>query len=288
MKNFKKTLNNKFICEECDYICIRKDDLSKHISKHHFSKKEYYDKWLKDETDGKCKICGKETEWTNGFNKAYKNTCCSLECTTKYKHIRTQEEQFKKYGVECLFSSKEKQEKAKQTKKERYGNENYNNREKSKKTCTKKYKVECFVQSSIFRFKTIKTNLELFGVEYPLQNIKIFMEGEKTRFLIHEYKNTKIFYRASFEKHFLDTYYGKINIENGKSFNYIFNGKNKVYHSDFYIPFLNLIVEVKNSYLANRDKKQIEAKEKATIANGFNYIMIVNKDYTEFESVLKK
>jgi len=63
---------------------------------------------------------------------------------------------------------------------------------------------------------------------------------------------------------------------------YTFNGKNKVYHPDFYIPSLNLIVEIKNSYLAEKDKEQIELKKQASINSGFKYIMIINKNYTQF------
>jgi hypothetical protein len=55
---------------------------------------------------------------------------------------------------------------------------------------------------------------------------------------------------------------------------------------DFYIPSLNLIVEIKNSHLAEINKEGIEAKKQATIAAGFNYIMIIDKDYTVFELFL--
>ena len=44
-----------------------------------------------------------------------------------------------------------------------------------------------------------------------------------------------------------------------------------------------MIVEIKNSHLAKRDKESIETKEKATVTSGYNYIMIIDKMYEQFE-----
>lgn len=89
-------------------------------------------------------------------------------------------------------------------------------------------------------------------------------------------------------KHFgAKKYYDKIKIEKAPVIKYKFNEKNKFYFPDFYIPSLNLIVEIKNSYLYNKDKDQIIAKEKATIASDFQYIIIIDKNYTQFETMLQ-
>ena len=61
MKQFRKNKKGLFICEECGGVCIKKEGLSKHISNNHSTKKEYYDKWLKEDGEGMCKICNKET-----------------------------------------------------------------------------------------------------------------------------------------------------------------------------------------------------------------------------------
>ena len=112
---------------------------------------------------------------------------------------------------------------------------------------------------------------------------------QKTAFWSRKYKATNINYRGLYELDFLEKYYNKYSdIINGPTIRYYYNGKNKVYFPDFLIPSLNLIIEIKNSYLYQRDKEIIEAKEKATIANGFNYIMIVDKDYTSFNKLLTK
>jgi hypothetical protein len=94
--------------------------------------------------------------------------------------------------------------------------------------------------------------------------------------------NENIYFRGSYEKDFLDKFYNKIEIKQGISFRYVFDNINKIYHSDFYIPSLNLIVEIKNSYLLKKDENIIKAKSNAVIKNGFDYIIIVDKDYTLF------
>lgn len=57
-------------------------------------------------------------------------------------------------------------------------------------------------------------------------------------------------------------------------------------HSDFLIPSKNLIVECKNSYLAKRDKNILIKKKKASLREGFKWIMIIDKNYSKFEKII--
>jgi len=342
MKEFRKSEQGFLICEECGRIFKNLQGLSNHIISIHYDNEIYFNKFLKEENDNKCKICNKKTEFVsiNGYKK-----CCCKDHEYKYTQLRVEEENIKKYGVKNVYALKEIREKAKrtkkeryndenfiniekvkhtkrekygdenynnskknkQTKKERYGNENYTNREKGKKTCKEKYGVEYPIQNKKIykkleqtclhnngvtcmlkiRSSIEKTNELKYGVKFPTQNIKIFEKGQKTRYLRHQFRNTDIWYQGSYELDFLEKYYNNIQyIQNGSYIKYIFIGQNKIYYPDFYIPSLNLIVECKNSYLAKKDKDKIEAKKKATISNGFEYIMIVDKDYSDFESLL--
>lgn len=132
-----------------------------------------------------------------------------------------------------------------------------------------------------------QTNLERYGVEYPLQNGDYFKKIQKSAFRIKKYKDTDIWYQGSYELDFLEHYYTKFpDIERGPSIQYQYNNKTKVYHSDFFIPTLNLIVECKNSYLANRNKLKLETKANACLKQGYNWVMIVNKDYTQFDLLI--
>lgn len=47
-----------------------------------------------------------------------------------------------------------------------------------------------------------------------------------------------------------------------------------------------MIVEIKSTYIYDYKKEQNESKKEATINNGYNFIFIIDKDYTEFLSIL--
>jgi len=299
MKEFRKTKEGLFICEECKQAFIRKENLTKHINIKHINKKEYFDKWIKEKGDGICKTCGKETFLNRSKYREFCNTKCMGE--NRELNLIKKKTKLKKYGIENFVNiEKTKQtclerygdenynnsKQNKKTKLERYGDENYNNRKKSKQTCLKKYGVEHILQNKKIFEKIKQTRVKKYGVEHILQNKKIFEKQQKTSFFSKRYKNTNINYRGSYELDFLEKYYNEIDISNGPSVKYKFNKKNKIYHSDFYIPSKNLIIEIKNSYLYKRDKLKIEAKEKATISNGFNYMIIINKNYFIFEKIL--
>jgi hypothetical protein len=65
---------------------------------------------------------------------------------------------------------------------------------------------------------------------------------------------------------------------------YKFEDKERFYIPDFYIPSLDLVIEVKglNKHYQTRDKKIENAKDKALEKSKHNYIKIVDKDYDEF------
>jgi len=107
--------------------------------------------------------------------------------------------------------------------------------------------------------------------------------------LIKRYKDTNITYQGSYEYDFLEKFY-KIfpDIKNGLSFNYYFDNKIRIYYSDFFIPSLNLIVEIKNSYLFNKCKEEIISKESAVRLAGYDYIIIIDKHYKRFKQTYVK
>ena len=62
MKNFRKNNQGFFICEECGFSTFNKRGLCTHIQFKHNNKK-YFDKWIKERSDNKCKICGEKTKY---------------------------------------------------------------------------------------------------------------------------------------------------------------------------------------------------------------------------------
>lgn len=82
-------------------------------------------------------------------------------------------------------------------------------------------------------------------------------------------------------------YKDKVKIENGLSIKYKYLDVDKIYHSDFYLPDYDLIVEIKSTYWYNKHLDRCIEKEFFS-KKLHNYIMILNKDYTEFEKIIKK
>ena len=117
-----------------------------------------------------------------------------------------------------------------------------------------------------------------------MQNFEIFKKQFSILLREKQFRDTDLYFQSSYEVDFLEKFYDKIDIKNRPSIPYLFEGKNKVYHIDFYISSKNLIVEVKSTYYMNLYSFKNKAKEKATISNDFNYIIIVDKNYKEFKN----
>ena len=70
--------------------------------------------------------------------------------------------------------------KSKNTKKEKYGDENYNNRPKANSTSNERYGSEFPIQLEYFQNKRKETNLEKYNHEYPTQNKTIKIKTQET------------------------------------------------------------------------------------------------------------
>jgi hypothetical protein len=68
------------------------------------------------------------------------------------------------------------------------------------------------------------------------------------------------------------------------------NGEQKFYMPDFFIPSINLIVEIKglNNHYQKRDQYKENLKKEAVIKEGFLFIQINDKNYTEFNILVSK
>lgn len=131
-----------------------------------------------------CPVCGNNTRFIS-YSKGYA-AHCSYKCTqndnTVRKKLDTSNKE--KYGENCykLFNIK-----GKQTKKEKYNDENYNNSEKAKQTFLERYGVDNPMKNEEFLEQSKKTCLEKYGSEYYISS-KEFLKNK------HEYiekaKNT--------------------------------------------------------------------------------------------------
>ena len=102
-----------------------------------------------------CPVCGNTFQVDNRIAYCYHNrdkVCCSRTCGLKLGFSKQTTEQ-----------KKAKSDKAKRTKLERYGDENYNNPNKFKETNLKRYGVENPMLSADIRSKAEQTKVERYG-----------------------------------------------------------------------------------------------------------------------------
>lgn len=158
---------------------------------------------------------------------------------------------------------------AKETLKHKYGNEHYNNREKMKNTCLKRY-GKYYVQTQEFKDKARLTCLKKYGKEFSTQVQEKIKKGYETR-----KKNGTL--ATSKPEQIIKTYLSLkfINVE------YQYRSKEYPFACDFYIPSKNLYIEYqgyeghgkepydpsnpKHQELLN--KWQQKAKEKEKLSN---------------------
>lgn len=75
---------------------------------------------------------------------------------------------------------------------------------------------------------------------------------------------------------------------------YLYNGEDHFYMPDFYIPSLNLEIEIKDDGSAkninkeSREKDVIKEDLMKSLVNLVDFIKITNKDYTKFNEIIKK
>lgn len=106
--------------------------------------------------------CDSQVKFKGTIEKGY-SEFCSLECANESGETEKRKKQClkEKYGHENLMGTEYFKEKTKETKKNKYGDENFNNIEKVKKTKEKKYGSDTY--NNIEKVK--ETNKQKYGVE---------------------------------------------------------------------------------------------------------------------------
>ena len=196
------------------------------------------------------------------------------------------------YGSKNASSNEEVKEIRKDSIRSKYGCDNVfqldSSKSKSKETCLEKYGTEFFTQSEEGK-KRVKEGFEKkYGFDHFMKNPEKFEEFMKNNLKIKKFENSNIYYQGTYEKDFLDKYSIKINISNGISLNYLLENESHRYMPDFYIPELNLIVEVKSNYTYNLHLEKNIAKKEYSIKSGYNFLFIIDKNYTELEKIIKQ
>ena len=138
------------------YLLNRYDDLT--ISSKTILKESLYRILNHIENRIKCLTCGKFTSFNPLKENCY-NDHCSRQCEMQDAEV------MQKHNESCLkkYGSINNSQKCKQTKLQRYGDENYNNVEKRNNTNLEKYGNTCALQNAEIKEKTRQTNLIKYG-----------------------------------------------------------------------------------------------------------------------------
>jgi hypothetical protein len=239
-----------------------------------------------------CDVCKKEKliKYRNYLSNIQKYQFYS--CLGKCSRIKFVNTNLERYGFKNSSQCNEVKDKIKTTNLEKYNVENVFQNEKIKEKIKGenliKYGVENPNQREEVRDKYKETCLNKFGVEHPMQNEDVFNKSEKNSFISKQHKTTGLYFRSSYEKHFLDfCIINNIEIEQGKRIKYVFDGKEHYYFSDYFIKDKNLIIEIKSSWTYNKNLIINEVKKKFTISNGYDFLFLIDKNYKELERYLK-
>jgi hypothetical protein len=270
-----------------------------------FHKKDIIDVDIKDliksstvKINSKCDICG-EKKYLKYYIyvKSIKNK--GIYTCSKCKTYKSEITNMEKYGCKYVLQSKEIKDKSKNTCIKKYGvdniskvsfirddrrnnfkNDNFKN--KSKETWINKYGFDNPSKSNIIKNKKIETTLKHYGVENPTQSYELFEKSQITGKRIRVHEQTGLKYRGTYEKDFLDyCFKNNIEVEKGPTIVYYYKNKKRYYHSDFFISNKNLICEIKSDYYLNKYKDINESKKEYTIKNGYDFIFVINKDYSK-------
>lgn len=304
---FTKNEIEIYCCKKCNNVKVRKTNLEKYgvvcNSQLESNKKMVKEKW-KNKT---------EVE-KNSIVNDRKETCIEkygFNCYTKTDEYKTKSKQtwLNNYGVENPSYSEEVKQKRVDTKLKIFGfinnsqTDEWRNRisevwknktdeeiskilENRKKTCNLKYNVDNYSQTDEYKIKFKNTCLEKYGVESPMQSGILFHKQQISGLKTKKYNNTDLTYQGTYEFDFLENYYDKVRIEKINPIKYKLNENTHYYHPDFYLPDYNLIIEVKSSYTYEFDLEKNIAKKEYSIKSGFSFLFIIDKDYSELESII--
>lgn len=148
-----------------------------------------------------CVICGKPVKFLNGKKDFLYNKTCCKEHANILDSINVGKTLIELYKDKTLLQ--EIRKKIKNTRLQKYGDENYSNREKAKLTCLQKYGVTSPLKSDIFKQKSKDTCLQKYGVEYTGQIPEKIEKTHKT--WLHNYGVDSVFKSQKIKQQSLET-----------------------------------------------------------------------------------
>ena len=94
-------------------------------------------------------------------------------------------------------------------------------------------------------------------------------------------------YRGEYELNFIEfCQKNNVSIESIDAIKYQYKYIERVYFPDFFIPSLNLIVEIKSKYYYEKYIDKNIAKQEGCISLGYNFIFLIDKNYDLLKELL--
>jgi hypothetical protein len=259
------------------------------------------DQYIKKYGVPKCETCGNDVKWNRGIpNKYCSHKCVPNACWNQDQVRKTVKE---KYGVENVSFLDDIKSKISISNKYNYSMNKKEIVKKFNDTCMKRLGVDFPVKSIEVQNKMKSTYLKNLGVDHPSkllinrQNsskrmIKNNSEFDFTNcYKIKKYKDTNLFYQSLYEYHFLE-YCEKMNIfdrvKNGNMYDFLPEESDYGFRTitDFSID--DIEIEIKSSYILKKQggESVINIKRSAVERAGKKYLLILDKNYSEFEKTM--
>ena len=193
-------------CKICEIEFKSVTALLAHVAQRHkLRSKDYYDKYIKQEGEGVCHVCGKETRYksfSNGYTKFCQ--CCVFKSDEVKEKIK--KTNLDRWGTEHPSQSKDVQEKIKKTNMKKYGvdyplkldsiqkiitntcitkngGRGYASQEileKAESTCLERYNVRNYALTDEYHDKVKSTSLQKYSKEYFLQTEEYLEKSKQT------------------------------------------------------------------------------------------------------------
>lgn len=261
--------------------------------------------WLKEQyiiKNGKpkCKVCGNDVKWNRGIPNEY----CSPKCfPNRWNQIKIMNTVKERYNVDNVSFLPDIKEKISNSNIENYKNNKRKVIEKFSNTCMKSLGFDFPAKSPNVQIKMKNSYIERLGVDHPSKLLTNRQNSSKRMiknnskfdftncFKVKKYKDTELFYQSLYEYHFLE--YCEKNgildkVRNGNVYDFLIEESDYGFRTltDFSIG--DLEIEIKSTYILEKQGGYdvINIKRSAVERAGKRYLLILNKNYEEFEKMI--
>ena len=200
----------------------------------------------------------------NTMNEKYG---CHSSCVDEIKD-KKESTCLKKYGHTSSLMNDAVKQKSRQTKLEKYGDENYNNPEKRKLTCKNRYGVENPMQNESIKEKSVNNKAQSlnYSIGYLYQGIHFDSSWELAYYIWLKDNNKSFIYHPNFSIKYVDDY-----------------GVDREYFPDFLIE--GTFVEIKGCQFFDKEGNPYNPYKKETWNNKYRLLLENNVQILRQEKI---